>query len=200
MEFSILSCGIFKLELEKILPDLKKEFAADNIDISSISYISPALHVDNDKLKTGLLNGLAPLDGKKIALLFGSMCHPDLAKLTEKMDINYFKVPNCIEVILSPERKREIENGANVFFMSAGWLQCWKDIFQNGQGWDATDARINLGIYDKIVVLDSGLVPIVEEDLFEFFDYTSVPVEVEPITMDHFKQLLIEVCKRTLAN
>jgi hypothetical protein len=190
MALNIVSCGIFQPELEKILPELLAEL---NQEIE-IGFVPPALHVDYKKLADGISGGLAPLDGKNILLLYGSMCHPDLPNITHDSGAIYLGAGNCIEAMLSPDRKKELEKYGKVFYMTAGWLKYWRDIFQEGMGWDSIDARMNMGFYDQIIVLDSGIYEISDEELIEFFEYTQVPVDVEPITLDYFKNIVLGLC------
>jgi hypothetical protein len=195
---SILSCGIFQPELEKLLPEIIQEL---NFDVN-VSFVPPALHVDYKKLADGITDGLEPIteqgagNGQKILLLYGSMCHPDIGEITRDSGAIYLKAGNCIEAMLSPERKSETDKSGKVFYMTAGWLKYWKDIFQGGMGWDTYDARMNMGFYDQITVLDSGIIDIADEDLMEFYEFTQIPVDVEPIDLDHFKRLLLGECRK----
>jgi len=60
------------------------------------------------------------------------------------------------------------------------------------QGWDETDARINMGIYDRILLLDPGLSPLSDEEILAFFDLVQVPIEVEPLDLDCFRRCVME--------
>jgi hypothetical protein len=81
-----------------------------------------------------------------------------------------------------------MENGKNVHFMTPGWIDFWKDIFtgKNEKGWDPITARMNLGVNDKIILLDNGCTKITDEDVLEIFDYIDLPVEIEKIDLDYF--------------
>jgi hypothetical protein len=48
------------------------------------------------------------------------------------------------------------------------------------------------------VVLDCGLFEITDEELFEFFEFTQVPVEVMPISLDYFRDLVFGLCGKLL--
>ncbi|MDR3076345.1 MAG: DUF1638 domain-containing protein [Synergistaceae bacterium] len=189
MALCVLSCGIFQPELERMLPEVLREL---NLS-TEVEYVPPALHVDYKKLADGISGGLENFKGRDVVLLFGSMCHPKMPELAAGSRAPYFKEGNCIDVLLSPERKRELEKYGKVFYMTAGWLKYWRDIFQAGMSWDPIDARINMGFYNQVVVLDSGVCEISDEDLLEFFEFTQVPVEVEPITLEHFKKKLTDI-------
>ena len=47
---------------------------------------------------------------------------------------------------------------------------------------------MNLGFYDQMLVLDSGVYEIRDEDLLDFFDYAQVPIDVEPIDLEHVRE------------
>jgi hypothetical protein len=192
MVVHILSCGIFQPEIEKILPEIKLELLNQNIEIS---FVPPALHVDNNKLKVGIVNELEHLKDQKTVLLYGSMCHPELHQIVSDYGVTYPNAPNCIELLLDPERKKEIDRTCNVFYMTSGWFKYWREIFQQGQGWDSIDARMNFGLYDKILVLDSGIAEISNEEILELFDYVQVPIDIEQISLDYFKNVITEMCR-----
>jgi hypothetical protein len=192
----ILSCGIFQPEFEKAFAEIKQDLANQDI---AVDFISPGLHVNHEKLGKGISEGLSPLKEEKILLLYGSMCHPDLPEIVKSYELIYPKEPNCVDLMLEPSRKKELDEGGNIFYMTAGWLQYWREIFQQEQGWDATDARINFGFYNKIVMLDCGCSNIDEEELFNFFEYTQVPIEIESIDLNYFQSILRDLCQKAFA-
>jgi len=192
MAFQILACGIFRPELEKVLPEVKQALADRDIEIH---FAPAALHVDDRKLKAGIEAELARATEPVQALLYGSMCHPEMPAIAGAIGAVCPKEINCIELILSPARKKEIDASGNVFYMTAGWLNAWREIFEQGQGWDSVDARINMGSFERIVVLDSGCAEISDEELFEFFEYTQTPVEIESIDLAYFTDRVISLCE-----
>ena len=190
MVIRMVACGIFGPELEYILKQLKEEGAlADEI---AVSYVEPALHVDYDKLKVGITEALDKVEEPARVLLFGSMCHPDLRAFTEKYRVIRPVPGNCVEMIFGKERQREAEKDARVFYLTLGWLKHWREIFVEGQGWDEIDARQSFGFYDKILLLDTGIMEINEDDLLEFFEYTQVPIEIEAIDLAEFKGHIVQ--------
>lgn len=198
MALRIVACGIFQPELETVLKQISVESMSDE-DIR-VTYVTPALHVDNNKLKQGITNALDHVAEEKTVLLFGAMCHPELDEFTEKYHVVKLLPGNCIELILGKERQHEIEKSAKVFYLTPGWLQNWQDIFKRGQGWDEIDARQNFGFYDKILLLDTGVSQFNDEDLLEFFEYTQVPIEIECIDLTFFKKNVVEALKKALAH
>jgi hypothetical protein len=194
----VLSCGIYQAELESILPEIEEELGA----ALSIRYLPPALDVNETRLAEAIAGELAENcvregDGKNPPLLlYGRMCHTDMAGITRGTGAVYPGAANCVEAFLSPEKKKEIDATGNVYYLAMSGLKLWREIYQQGHGWDAVDARINFGSFDRIVVLDCGLFEIADEALFDFFEFTQVPVEVMPITLDYFKGLVLDLCRR----
>ncbi|HWQ41411.1 MAG TPA: DUF1638 domain-containing protein [Desulfosporosinus sp.] len=197
MEVRIVACGIFQLELEQVLEEIKAEWASE--DEFMITYTAPALHVDYDELKNGITEALDMVKEEKIVLLFGSMCHPELSEFTEKYHVVRLQPKNCIEMVLGKEKQKELDASARVFYLTPSWLRNWQNIFRQGQGWDDIDARQNFGFYDKILLLDTGVGEFNDEDILEFYEYTQVPIEIESVELALFKEHVSEALKKALA-
>jgi hypothetical protein len=58
-------------------------------------------------------------------------------------------------------------------------------------------ARQNFGYYDRVLLLDTGLVPIDEEKILEFYDYTQVPIEIMPVDLNNLRALLEQVLEQS---
>ncbi|MDR3325131.1 MAG: DUF1638 domain-containing protein [Spirochaetaceae bacterium] len=196
MSLTCISCGIFRFELEKVLPEIKTELDCD----VQVEYLDPGLDVHADVLEKAVSERLRAHADDDTALLYGSMCHTEWPRITEKSGATYPKPANCAEMLLSPEKKKEIDARGNVYYLTMGGLKLWKEIYQQGHGWDDADARQNFCYFEKIVVLDTGVFEIADEELFEFYEYTQVPVEVEKISLDHFKSVIKSLCEQRRRN
>jgi hypothetical protein len=196
MALPVLSCGVFKWELEKILPEVQKELGAE----ITANFLPSALDVSETKLETALREGLKSFDqqglGKRAAFLYGSMCHGNMAGFAGESGSVYPKPSNCAEILLGPEKKKEFDATGNVYYLTAGGLRLWREIYREGHGWDDVDARMNFAGMDRIIVLDAGVIEISDEELFDFFEYIQVPVEIEKISLEHFKSVVIDLCRR----
>jgi hypothetical protein len=190
MSPTFISCGIFRFELEKVLPEIKAELGCE----IKVDYLKPGLDVHADLLEKAVVEKVNNHSNDKNMLLYGSMCHTEWKRITEKNGAIYPKPANCVEMLLSPEKKKEIDASGNVYYLTMGGLKLWKEIYQQSHGWDDIDARQNFGFFEKIIVLDTGVFEISEEELFEFFEYTQVPVEVMKISLDHFKAIIKDLC------
>lgn len=182
MPKKILCCGILRNELEHLLE-------GRNIEVN---YLDPALHVDLDKLAKQLVASLENIDAEDIPLIIGNQCHPELAEMTAARGGRVIGAKNCIEMLLG-EKMLELDAENKTFYLTGGWLENWRQIFIEGLKWDAVDARQNFGFYKRILLLDTGVVPIDEMSLLEFFDYAQVPVETMSVGLDYFQKLLEQV-------
>jgi hypothetical protein len=193
MKLPLLSCGIFKYELEAIRPQLEQELGAE----LAARFLPPALDLNFNRLEESLRQDLS--DSKaSTALLYGCMCHPNMTALAKELNAVLPAPSNCLQMFISPERREQLENGETVFFLTLGGLRQWKDIYIDGHGWDDVDGRINFGYIDKIILLDSGAFQYSDEELFDFFEYTQTPIEVEPIDLEYFKNNVLAICRQCI--
>lgn len=196
MEVRIVACGIFQPELEAVLRQINEELIFG--EVVKITYLDPAKHVNYDKLKTEILDSLNAVTEEKIILLYGSMCHPDIEAFTHPYQAIRPLPRNCIELIIDKEHQQKLQNSDQVFFMTPGWLGNWQNIFKLGQGWDEIEARQNFGFYDKIVLLDTGVTQLNDEDILDFFEYAQVPIVTESVELTYFKRNVLQVLKTAL--
>lgn len=180
---NIIACRIFENEIKAVV---SKE------DLSKYHWIDAALHADPVKMKAAISSVISELESSdsKISFLFGNGCHPDMCAIAEDHGVNLPDEKNCIDAFLGPDKARELEQNRTMI-ISPGWLKAWPDIMQ-GLGWDVVDTRINLGRYDRILLLDPGLIPIDDEALIAFYDLVQVPVEIMEIDLEYFTSLIEE--------
>lgn len=189
MSLCILSCGIFQPELERILPEIKEAMHIDDIEIN---YLPTALHADNNKLEDGIKNGMEAFAGKKIMVLYGNICHPDLSQITGNRGVFNADTKNCVELILNPERKKELDKTGNIVYFTSGWLKWWREIFHRELEYNPENPHIIMEQCDKIIVLDTGIDAINEEELLKLYDCVQIPIEIEQINLDYFKNTIIK--------
>jgi len=175
---SLIACGIFRHELESVLP------AENGI---AVHWLDAALHADAERMKEALLRAVAVHQAQsvdRIRFLFGNGCHPDIGKVAEGCGGFIPPVKNCIQAIIGPQRTRQLE-ADRTMVITPGWIMAWPDIMK-GLGWDEVDVRINLGRYDRIVLIDAGAEPVSDEAILAFYDLVQVPVEIEPADLVYF--------------
>lgn len=178
----VIACGILARELRKVLHDLRLE--------ADVTFLPPGLHVDNCKLEEQLIPCLEENSDREISLLYGCQCHPDMRDWQQKYRFKQAGEPDCIGILLGQKKRKRLSEEARTFYLSPGWLDHWQAIFQEGLGWDETDARMNFGLYDRILLLDSGIGEINDEKLLEFFDYTQVTIEPYRTDLSHLEEVV----------
>jgi hypothetical protein len=188
MHITILSCGIFQPELDLIIPKIKREL--QNIVIT-VLYLSPGLHNTPEKMKEELTRNLDNLKSEKTLTLYGSGCHTEIATMLKEYNTVSPKEKNCIEIVLNPEIKAEMDKSGNIIYLTAGWLKAYREVFwQNGY------AGTIVG--DKSIYLDCGENLISDEELLEFFDASNLPMEIETMSLDNFTDIVITLIKKLL--
>lgn len=184
MEKVFVGCSMLEKEIKQAMQEIGLE--------NKMFLIDAALHVNLDRLEESLCEKLG--EATKTArpiILVGNKCHPDIEQIAKRYDCQIVSRSNCVELLLG-DRMKDLDKEANIFYITNGWLEKWKDIFITGLGWDSIDARQNFGFYDKILLLDLGT-PIDEETLLNFFEYTQIPIEPYPVSLESLKEELIRL-------
>jgi hypothetical protein len=184
MRINILSCGIFRPELDAIISEIREKLKDHDIEIT---YLTPSLHIYALKMEEELTENLDKIKGSKVLVLYGSMCHTEMSRILQKYSAALPKEKNCIEIMLKPEIKSEMDKSGNINYLTAGWLENWREIASGG-------AMIG----DKIIYLDCGLNLVSDEELLDFFDHANLPIETVEIALDNFKEIIIRLCKEII--
>jgi len=142
------------------------------------------LHADLPRLEEQLTKVLeeSQIDGTEKQVFFGSGCHPEIYHISKRFGADIPPVKNCLEAFFG-ENAEELEKNRTML-MTPGWIRAWPSIME-GLGWDEVDVRINLGRYDRILLLDPGIDPLTDEEILMFFDLTQIPIEIEHLPLDH---------------
>jgi hypothetical protein len=173
----IISCSVFRAELEHVLGDG-----------TEVDWLPAGLHVSEGRLGEAIA---AALDGTHGAACVYGACFPDIDVVLEERGARRLPARNCVEAFLSKDEREAF--GDRAYILSPGYLREWRSIFIDGHGWDEIDGRINFGMYDTIVLLDFGLEPIDDIDVLEFFDFTQTPIDIVPATLDYFTSRVVEL-------
>lgn len=175
----LVCCGVLKRELSEVFKRL-------NMDVK-VKQLTPGLHVDIDKLEEKVTDAVE--EQKPKTLIYGRKCHPTI-DWQQKYSLKQPEQNDCIGILIGEERKKELSQEKKTFFMSPGWLEHWRTIFKKGLGWYEVDARMNFGRYDRILLLDTGVRKIKDQEILEFFDYTQVPIEILSIDLTHLEKVI----------
>lgn len=196
MKICFLACGIYQLELEQVLAQIKQEQIFDCEFY--VMYLPANLHVDLKKLKEAVLRALDAVVADRIILLYGSKCHPEFDDFLKDYPLVRFEQSSCIELILG-DRMQENKRDAQTFYLTSGWLFKWREIFDPGWGVDEVAMRQNFACYDRILLTDTGVGDITDEQILEFFEYTQVPIEMEQGGLENFKNNIITAIQQAIS-
>jgi hypothetical protein len=188
----LIACKIFEHELNRVL--------SPDTDVI-IHWIDAALHANPIRMKNELTDAITSAEKERvgdICFLFGNGCHPDILEITESCGAQLPSAKNCIQEIIGPEKTKQLEANRTMV-ITPGWITAWPGIMA-GLGWDEVDVRINLGRYDRILLLDPGIVPINDEEILAFYDLVQVPVEIEQVDLTYFRHLIEQILQKTVEN
>ena len=176
-----ISCGIFKEELEY----LAKERGLDQ----NLVFLDAALHVNFDELKAKLMEALEKngKPGTELRVVYGS-CHPEMAEILSRYGAKKIRAGNCLEALVGHEEIRDMDRQAKTFFLSAGWVNNWEEMFARGK--EYFDFKSMFSSYKRIVVFVTGVIPIDEDKVRKFSEFTGLPVERRLITLDRLQDLI----------
>ena len=181
----VIACGIYQDELEHVLasieaPDLKIIWLESGLD-NNLEMLEAKL---DETISESLAAGVTGL-----SLLFGRACLPHMAEFAARRGVTTLSAKNCIAALIGDERKLELEKDKTMVVTPAWVRKMWLDPggVKTILGWTETDFRINLGRYDRILVLDTGLNPLTDDEILEAFDLIQVPLEFEPCDLALFR-------------
>ena len=186
MSAVLIACKVLEKELLHALPP-----DAD----AEIVWLEAGLHASLPRLEAALKTAIDRAMGseRKVCLLYGQGCHPEIGSFLAHQGVAAFPVKNCIEALLgrdAPELK-----DTKTMLMTPGWVRAWPAMME-ALGWNEVDVRINLGRYERILVLDAGIEPLTDEETLLFFDLVQVPLEVRRIDLSVFRELLVELLEK----
>ncbi|HID02160.1 MAG TPA: DUF1638 domain-containing protein, partial [Desulfobacterales bacterium] len=128
--------------------------------------------------------------GTEARFLVGKHCKGirDITEIVQECGGKIPQTRNCIDMLVGTELADKLQKN-RTSLMTPGWIKMINQSIQDGN-WSVTDARLSLGWYNKILILDTGVEPLSDEQIMEFYDLTQVEIEILPVELEHFKSLL----------
>lgn len=193
-KITLVGCGIFKEEVEACLAGLGQE----GLDIY---WQDVGLHDDIGKMEGVLTRETArarAAGAGRVGLLFGQRCLPTMAGFAQAHGVTALPVANCLAALGGGDDKlRELEKDRTLVG-TTGWVRkMWLGRRGTALGWNEDDYRMNFGRYDRILVLESPLAPLTEEEIITCFDLVQVPIETQPVTLGYFRETLKKFLAKT---
>ena len=196
MNIFILSCGVFEPELNKILKEIKEEKIFEQ-DIE-VKYLPFGLHTNLNKLKYEITANLDKLRSYKVILLYGSKCHYKFYEFLKGYNnIITFKDANCIELIIGDERKKDPETN---LYITLGWVLKFDELNKFINAVDIYDIRQQYGRYENVIIGDTKVCKFTDEMIFNLFEKIQVPIEIQDIDINNFKNKIIDAIKKAISS
>lgn len=183
----LITCPIFAKELAAVI--------SESMAPPIVKLMDYRIHFSGEVMAREVVKGVARAEeeGADISFLLGRECE-SLQPLSEIAESCGGLLPdglNCIELILGQEKALELQENRSTV-MTPAWMEMISNSIADGH-WTVDDARINLGHYDRIILLDFGLEPLADEMILEFFELVQVPIEILPVSLDHFRQVVAKL-------
>ncbi len=180
----IVACPIFRKELESVLKELDSA--------PQINYMHYTIHNSPLRMEEELQENVAKVaeTGREVRFLVGKQCKGkrDIGEVVKDCGGKIPQARNCIDMLIGDELAKKLQKN-RTSLMTPAWIRMINRSIADGN-WSVTDARLNLGWYNKILILDTGVDPLSDEQIMEFYDLTQVEIDILPVDLEHFKVLL----------
>lgn len=180
-----LSCGVVRAEME--------ELQRLGLIEGELLFLDSMLHMDPLLLEAKLTAALEEKAGQpgSLVLVYGD-CSAHMLDLVRRFHVGRVPVINCAQLLLGRERYRQLMR-EEAFLVLPEWAGRWEHIMKSELGLNQEVARGLMGENRGVLVyLDSGLVPVPEQQLAAFADYSGLPWRVEKVTLDSMLAALLE--------
>ena len=184
----IIGCGIFQEEVERIAAEEKLSLITD--------WREAGLHDNIERLEEDLGAAIAAhrqAGEQNTVLLYGYGCLPEMKAFAAQRGLAVLPVQNCLAALVGDAKLRELEQNRTLV-ASTGWVRkMWLGRCETALDWKADDFRMQFGRYDRILVLDTGLSPLSDEEIITCFDLVQVPIEVQDCDLEHFRRVFLNL-------
>lgn len=174
----VLSCGIFREEYQ-LLPE------ALRLSLNPV-FLDSMLHMNPEKLDELLATFLQKYSQKPALILFGDCC-PHMQELGDATGVSRTRGVNCCEIYLGHERYRQLRK-ERTFFLMPEWAKRWERVVKNELGLMNKELARDFMAQSmsRAVYIDTGVLPVPEDELKAFGEYTGLEVEVVATGPEHF--------------
>ncbi len=180
----LVACPIFRKELESVLGELGSA--------PQINYMHYTIHNSPLRMEEELQENVAKVSatGKEVRFLVGKQCKGkrDIDEIVNDCGGKIPQAKNCIDMLIGNELAKKLQKN-RTSLMTPAWIRMINQSIADGN-WSVTDARLNLGWYNTILILDTGVDSLSDEQIMEFYDLTQVEIDILPVTLEHFKTLI----------
>lgn len=203
-DLAIVSCGTLSLEINHL-----KEQGFFNTD--SIFFTTPGLHEDVQELERQLIEKIMKAKEQKDKVLViygGKFCYINAHEPTRTMQaiieeqgpgVRRIQATHCMDMIASEDQRNAIAadmaGGEKVWWMTPGWIKFRHQVFK---GWDKGLANENFPRHGGGAIVLDGIGYVEQymadqpERFLEYSDWMGIPIQACPVSLDRFKNLILE--------
>ncbi len=188
-KITAIACSIFRREIEILQKENKLSIP--------VVYLDSMQHMVPEKLHWNMKRAIEEQirQGRKVVLIYGE-CHAFINTHLDDPNIARVSGINCVETLLGRETYRILRK-EGAFFLMPEWAVRWKTIFQKELGLSDENAKdLMKEMHTKLIYVDTGSVPVPIEIIDQISEYTGLPVEIKPVTLDHFFNIINEAIER----
>lgn len=172
-----LCCGVVRAEME--------ELQRRGVIAGELLFLDSMLHMEPPLLEAKLTAALEERSGQPgtMVLVYGD-CSAHMLDLVRRFRVGRVSIINCAQLLLGRERYRRLMR-EEAFLVLPEWARRWEHIMKSELGLNEEVARGLMGENRSVLVyLDSGLVPVPEEQLAAFSAYSGLPWRIEKINLE----------------
>ncbi len=180
-----LCCGVVQAEMEHL--------HRQGLIKGELLFLDSMLHMDPQKLETVLTSALENKSGKDnyLVIVYGD-CSAHMLDLVRRFKVGRVNAINCAQLLLGRDRYRQLMR-EEAFMVLPEWSKRWEHIMKNELGLNGSVAHDLLGENRGVLVyLDTGLVPVPEQELVQFSAFSGLPWRVESITLYNMLAALLK--------
>ena len=172
-----LCCGVVRAEME--------ELQRLGLIEGELLFLDSMLHMNPPLLEAKLTAALEARSGQPgtLVLVYGD-CSAHMLDLVRRFRVGRVSIINCAQLLLGRARYRQLMR-EDAFLVLPEWARRWEHIMKSELGLNEEVARGLMGENRGVLVyLDSGLVPVPEEQLAAFSAYSGLPWRVEKVNLE----------------
>ena len=172
-----LSCGVLRTEMESL--------HHQGLISGELLFLDSMLHMDPPGLEATLIAMLEKnLDKPRCLVLVYGDCCGRMLDLVRHFRVGRVNAINCAQLLLGRDRYRQLMH-QEAFMILPEWAGRWEEIMQHELGLTRAVAhdlmRETRGV---LVYLDTGLIPVPEQELAAFSAYSGLPWQVEAVSLE----------------
>ncbi|MFB0544379.1 MAG: DUF1638 domain-containing protein [Asgard group archaeon] len=189
----LISCGILKEEIEKLVED-------GSLDVEPY-FLDEGLHADYDLLEKELMRALEERGENcpgGVIVLYGDVClgfNDEMKELLGRYNVVKVDCLSCIDCLLGGKGKLlEVDPDHVYMFLNPAWIRFGERFMTLSK----EEAREQFSVLKGIILLDAlGNLDDYMEEIEEFSDFTGLPIlERKNVGLEGVKERILEAVKK----